>query len=142
MGERGPIPKREKQRRRRNKESKAETVPFDGAPVEAPPADEKWHKVARDLYLSLAESGQAQFYEPSDWRQAVWLSHETSRFLKAKKRSAMMFNYLWTAWADLLATEGARRRAKLEIERTPPPSEEDEEAATIARLDEYRDRAG
>lgn len=141
MGQRGPIPKRESQRRRRNKESQADQAAFDGQPVEAPPADENWHKVARDLYDSLAESGQAQFYEPSDWQQAVWLAHETSRYLKAKKRSAMMFSYLWTAWADLLATEGARRRAKLEIERTPPPSEEDEEAATIASLDEYRERA-
>jgi len=141
MGQRGPIPKRDSQRRRRNEESKADQVTFDGTPVEAPPADENWHKVARDLYESLAESGQAQFYEPSDWQQAVWLAHETSRFLKAKKRSAMMFSYLWDGWADLLATEGARRRAKLEIERTPPPSEGDEEAATIASLDEFRARA-
>lgn len=140
MGVRGPVPKRDGQRRRRNKESKAETVPFDGNPVEAPPAAEDWHPIARRLYESLAESGQAQFFEPSDWQQAAWLAHETSRYLEGSKRSAMMFNYLWTAWAtDLLATEGARRRAKLEIERLGA-AEEDEEATTIARLDEYRDR--
>lgn len=140
MGERGPIAKRNGQRRRRNKESKAETVPFDGAPVKAPPADKNWHKIARDLYLSLAKSGQAQFYEPSDWRQAVWLAAETSRYLKAKKRSAEMFKNLWNGWADLLATEGARRRAKLEIDRTPP-SAEDEEAATVTNLADVRKRA-
>jgi hypothetical protein len=141
MGKRGPIPKREDQRRRRNTESKVDSVPFDGTPVAAPPADEEWHKIARDLYESLAESGQAQFYEPSDWQQAVWLAHETSRYLNSSKRSSMMFNYIWDAWGDLLTTEGARRRAKLEIERTPPASGEDEEAATIASLDEFRARA-
>jgi len=139
MGVRGPVPKRGSQRRRRNKESKAQTAYFDG-PVKAPEPDEGWHPIARRLYESLAESGQAQFFEPSDWQQAAWLAHETSRYLESSKRSAMMFNYLWTAWAtDLLATEGARRRAKLEIERLGA-AEEDEEATTIARLDEYRDR--
>ena len=47
MGKRGPIPKREDQRRRRNTESKADSVPFDGTPVAAPPADGEWHKIAR-----------------------------------------------------------------------------------------------
>jgi len=141
MGKRGPIPKRDDQRRRRNQDSKSESVPFDGTPVAAPPADPEWHPLARGLYDALPESGQSQYFEPSDWQYAIWLAHETSLYLRSSKRSSMMLQTLMSGWADLMITEGQRRRSKLEIDRTPPPAEEDEDAATITSLDEFKARA-
>lgn len=139
MGERGPVPKRKSQRRRRNKESKPDSVPAQtAAAVKAPPALKDWHAGAKRWYKSLAESGQAQFYEPSDWEAARLIAGELSVYLRSKKRSAMMFSYLWSAMTDLLTTEGARRRLKLEIDREQP-SEGDEDA-DVAKLDDYRDR--
>jgi hypothetical protein len=141
MGERGPVPKRNSQRRRANKESEAETAPALTAKVDAPSAVKTWHPAAKRWYESLRESGQAQFFEPSDWQAAQLVAGELSVYLRGKKRSAMMFSHLWAAMTDLLTTEGARRRLKIEIERDPSVDPEAEEAATIARLDEYRQRA-
>lgn len=141
MGERGPIPKRDSQRRRRNKESKAETVAYDGTVTDAPLAVSAWHPAAKRFYEALPESGQTKFFEPSDWQAAQLLMGELSVYLRSKKRSAMMWSHIWAGINDLLSTEAARRRVKLEVERTPPPSEDDEDAATITSLDEFRDRA-
>lgn len=140
MGSRGPVPKRSTQRRRTNKESEPEVAPVVAPPVAVPPAEEHWHPSATSWYEALAESGQAQFFEPSDWAAARIVAGQLSEFLRAEKRSAMMFSHLWSAMTDLLTTEGARRRLKIEIDRGAG-DEGDDEAATVAKLDEYRRRA-
>ena len=140
MGARGPVPKRNAQRRRRNEESKADTAPALTSEVEAPPVVKSWAPAAKRWYESLAESGQAQFFEPSDWQAAQLVAGELSVYLRSKKRSAMMWSHIWTAMTDLLTTEGARRRLKIEIER-PPVGEDDAEASDVAKLDDYRRRA-
>jgi hypothetical protein len=140
MGERGPVPKRNAQRRRRNKESKAETAPALTGEVEAPPVVKSWAPAARRWYESLADSGQAQFFEPSDWQAAQLVAGELSVYLRSKKRSAMMWSHIWTAMTDLLTTEGARRRLKIEIER-PTADDEGAEDSEVAKLDDYRRRA-
>ena len=129
MGERGPVPKRSSQRRRQNKESK----------VPVPASDPEWHTTAAAWFESLAESGQAQFYEPSDWQAARLIADELTTYLSNDRRSAMMFSHIWSAMTDLLTTEGSRRRVKLEIERDQP--EADDPEAEVTQLDAYRARA-
>lgn len=137
MGARGPIPKRSDQRLGHvtKAEKAAVTQVTVVGSVEVPPADESWHQIAKDWYRSLAESGQAQHYEPSDWQAARLLAHELTRALR-QKVSATLFSALWTAMGDLLTTEGERRRVKMEINRKPPKPEGD--AAKVTRLDDYR----
>ena len=147
MGARGPVPKRSSQRRRRNKESKPQTVKVKTRAKQAPSSPAQlvpqpapngnWHPEAKRWYASLAESGQAHFFEPSDWQAAHFLAGEISTYLRAKKKSAMMFSYIWGAMADMLTTEGARRRVKMEIERQPPETDHPD----VPNLDAYRDRA-
>lgn len=136
MGARGPVPKRSTQRRRRNKESKPEVVKQTVSVIKPPPVNGQWHAIAKDWYRSLAQSGQAQFFEPSDWQAARLVADELSRYLNSTKRSAMMFSYIWSAMGDLLTTEGARRRAKLEVERQVA----DEGGSDVADLNAYRSR--
>lgn len=112
----GPVPKRSSERRRRNKTNEVESAPFAGA-VEQPPGSDSWHEIARAWYASLAESGQAQFYEPSDWQTARYVAEAMTRNLEAPRFSAQMFAAVTSAMTELLTTEGARRRARLEIER-------------------------
>lgn len=118
MGSRGPVPKRTDQRRRVNQpEGGPVTVAEAAVVVSQPDADESWHPLARDWYVSLAESGQAVFYEPSDWRSArVW-----AELLSRQLFSERMNSQIITAWAagatELLTTEGSRRRMRLELER-------------------------
>lgn len=137
-GKGGPVPKRSSQRRRRNKESKPQKVTAPVTAVDQPPVNGKWHPTAKAWYKSLAESGQAQFFEPSDWQAAKILAGELSIYLRSTKRSAMMFAHIWTGMGELLTTEAARRRLKIEIERDQPKGDED---ADVADLDEYRKRA-
>ena len=133
MGARGPAPKRAAERRRRNKESSPESVEAIG-PVDQPEPVDDWHPIAKNWYVSLAESGQAQFYEPSDWTLAQILAESMSRDLNPQPvwigsreegememiaqpiKGASLGAYL-KGMTALMVSEGDRRRAQLEIER-------------------------
>lgn len=115
----GPVPKREDQRRRRNKPDVPTTRAAGASVVERPEADPEWHRIARDWYASLSLSGQAVFYEPSDWQTARYVAESMSRNLSAGRFSAQHFAACMAAMTDLLTTEGSRRRARLELERQP-----------------------
>ena len=138
MGARGPVPKRSDQRLGHRAKAEAEkiTAAPAAAVVKAPDPDPLWHPLARDWFVSLAESGQSRFYEASDWQTARVWAEVLSRQLSADKLSAVMVQ----AWAgsagELLTTEGARRRAQLELQRGGQ-SDEDEDASVTA-LDRYR----
>jgi hypothetical protein len=157
----GPVPKRSDQRRRRNKESKPESVQV-AAPLPAVPVAAKgWHPVARAWYESLGKSGQAVFYEPSDWATAYLLAESMSRELKPQfvgmrtgfdeqgretsdpvietlpMKGASLSAYL-KAMTALLVTEGDRRRASLELDRAPVKKPAD--GSDVAELDAYRRR--
>jgi len=171
VGARGPIPKREAQRRRRNKTATATKKtaakkttsaratnakpPRRAANVAIPKADPKWHAGAQRWYASLQKSGQSSFYEPSDWAMAWLIAESISRDLKPQvvgvneetgepvfaiipMKGASLAAYL-KAMTALLATEGDRRRAGLELERasvgTDVPA-----ASDVPRLSDYRDR--
>jgi len=165
MGARGPAPKRDAERRRRNKKNttkgksgvKAEKAKTD-ATSELAEGQEKpnsqWHPVAKKWYVSLATSGQHEFYEPSDWAVAYLIAESISRDLKPQvvgitdsgkvvkssipMKGASLAAYL-KAMTALMVTEGDRRRAGLELEREaakPPPK-----PARVRSLDEYRKRA-
>lgn len=150
----GPVPKRSDQRRRRNKpEPGAEIVKAAAGdePLWLEPS-ETWHPIAREWYCSLAASGQSQFYEASDIATAFYVAEAMSRNLQATREkdketgewvtvgrfSAQLFASVMSAMTDLLTTEGARRRARVELERGPAPAE----PASITALDEYRKAAG
>ena len=131
MGSRGPVPKHSDQRRRTNS-PKAETVPVLPRQIDAPPADPDWHPTALAFYESLAISGQAVFYQPSDWAVAVLVAESMSRDLGEQVvgttdsghvikdtiplKGASLAAYL-KAFSVLMVTEGDRRRAQLELER-------------------------
>lgn len=138
MGVRGPIGKRSTaQAGHRTKAEKAEveTVAVSDDPVEMPEPNPEWHPIARDWYVSLSQSGQARFMEPSDWAGARYVAEAVSQNLKGDKFSAMLFSSVWSAMNDLLTTEGARRRVKLEIDRG---GQADETPAGVAVLNDYR----
>lgn len=137
MAKSGPVPKRSAERRRRNKEAgPIDSVEMPALEVEQPPADENWHPIALDWYRSLAESGQSRFYEPSDWQTARYVADAMSRNLDTTRFSAQLFAAIMSAMTELLTTEGARRRARMEIERG---AGQEEKPAGVTALDDYRD---
>lgn len=114
----GPIPKRSEERIRRNKVEGLEKVAVIGT-VRRPPLDmPDAHPVTVDLYRSLSDSAQSRFYEPSDWQYAKFCMHFVDNILKQGRPSAQLLAAVQTMLADLLVSEGARRRVRLEIERS------------------------
>ncbi|MFQ6194864.1 hypothetical protein [Streptomyces sp. NPDC000405] len=82
-----------------------------------PDPDPGWHPVASDWFTSLGASGQSQFYEPSDVAVARYVAEAMSRNLNNSRFSAQLFAAVSSAMTDLLTTEGARRRVRIELER-------------------------
>jgi hypothetical protein len=154
MGAHGPIPKRSEERRRANKpETPIDAVDVAG-PVEIPPANPKWHPTAKRIYESLRTSGQAKFYEPSDWSAAYLLAESLSRDLKPQVvafdkvtskviracvplKGPSLAAYL-KGFAALGVTEGDRRRMGIEIDRKPSAPK----LAGVTVMDDYRGIGG
>jgi len=140
MGTRGPIPKRSTERRRRNTPAAGEITKSAGSKrVPVPRADPDWHPLARRWYNALSRSGQARFYEPSDWAFAYSLADDLSYYKSAERRSGQMLASIYAGMERLLTTEGDRRRASLELER---PGEAEEAPAGVTALDDYRAALG
>lgn len=136
MGTRGPVPKRTSQRLGHvTKAEKAAATPVKVVGVvEVPPADESWHDLAKDWYQSLSDSAQAQLMEPSDWAAARLVAAEMTRML-AEPPNAALLGKIWSAMGELMTTEGARRRLKVEVERRRLAAA----PAPVAKMDDYRD---
>lgn len=154
MGERGPVPKRESQRRRTNKPERPTVHAVTTPSVTVPDADPNWHPVALRWFESLAQSGQAAFYTASDWATAFVVAESMSRELKPQPlvvgrgedatvemvsmppKGASLAAWL-KAMSSLMVTEGDRRRAGLELDRAVGG---EEATGDVSELDEYRQR--
>lgn len=142
MGDRGPVGKRAAERLgHRAKDDKPDTAPAGGRTVvKQPPGDPSWHEIAKTWYRSLAHSGQSVFYEPSDWATAIVIAEQISRELQPKivgldkwgnavvesaPISGQSLSGILKGMTALLATEGDRRRAQLELSRRKDDEAED-----------------
>jgi len=143
MGARGPVAKRSEERRRRNKPDGPELVQAPSGPPsdlpDLPEPDHNWHEIAVDWYLSLRDSGQAAFYQASDWATARYAAELMSRLLNSDRApNGQLVAALNSVMGSLLTTEGDRRRARIELERRP----DGPKLASVSPLDAYRDIAG
>lgn len=104
-----------------------------GAPQRA--VEDGWHPIAADWYRSLSDSGQAVYFQPSDWAAARYVAEVMSRNLNAGRFSAQLFAACWSAMGELLTTEGARRRVRIEVEAETGEPEQD---ASVTAIEDYR----
>ncbi len=133
----GPVPNRSDQRRRRNKVEidKAPLAVADGI-VRGPECPPEVSGLAREWYESLRTSGQSVYYADSDWTSARIIARAIEKF--EERPTAHMLTAILSGFGSLAATEGDRRRLKIELERAPE-IDADEEAA-VAEIDEWRAR--
>jgi len=120
MGARGPVPKRSSERmghRTKAELAGTDVVKIPAPIVDQPPADPAWNTLAREWYEALAASGQAIFFEPSDWAAARYLAVVMTKNIEAQRFNQQLFGAVWAAMNDLMTTEGSRRRLRLELER-------------------------
>jgi len=103
-------------------------------------------------YESLSKSGQSEGYEASDWSTAWVAAESMSRELQPQPLvvagvvemvslppKAATFAAWLKACTALMATEGDRRRMRLELERS---GGKPEEAPGVSKLDDFRSRFG
>lgn len=145
MGARGPIGKRSEERmgHRSKDEQDSITKAPSGAPgdlPDLPDADPLWHPIASDWYLSLRESGQAAFYQPSDWAVARYAADLMSKVLMSERGpNGQLVAALNSVMSSLLTTEGDRRRARMELERKPAAKQG---SASVTAIADYRSSIG
>ena len=128
---------------RSKQEKDSVTKAPSGAPVdlpELPDADPLWHPIASDWYLSLRESGQAAFYQPSDWAVARYAADLMSKVLTSERGpNGQLVAALNSVMSSLLTTEGDRRRARMELERKPAGKQA---PASVTAIADYRSSIG
>lgn len=87
MGDRGPVPKRSEERRRRNKvhsdgmeTEQVDMTDFDGGNVvHAPEPNPEWHPAALAIWQATVESGQSIYFEKSDWTILAFLCSQLTQ---------------------------------------------------------------
>lgn len=138
----GPPPKKDAERRRRNKSGTDEKSHIPATvvnvdellvgEVEIPEPDEDWHPIALMMYESVMKSGQVIWMEPSDWAALYLMCESISRDLEPQVvgiteegdvvkdtiplKGASLNAYL-KGMASLMMLEGDRRRLRIELER-------------------------
>lgn len=144
MGARGPVPNRSEdlsRTRDAGRGGRPEITQGELRPVNIPEADPDWHPIAHMLWEGLQTSGQAGWYQQSDWAFAYSLMEDLTRYKEPLtdrdgneyfKRSGQMLQTIYAAMERLLVTEGDRRRARIEL---TAPSTEDEDAAVLTLAD-------
>lgn len=110
-----PIPKREDQRRRRNLAPSSDHAPI--GEVKIPGTPRAWHPLAKEMFNSLKASGQSRFYAQSDWAYAKVVCARMSQLLFENVTSGSAWAPVDSGLARLMATEGDRRKMRLELVR-------------------------
>lgn len=144
----GPVPNRSEdlaRPRSRKGGDRTEVTKGTMRPVEIPEMDPDWHPIAKMLWQSLEQSGQADFYQQSDWAFAYSICEDLTRYKEPLvnqatgelyfKRSGQMLATIYSAMERLLVTEGDRRRVRIELQ--PPEPEGDD--ATLVVLKSYEE---
>jgi len=133
MATKGPVPKRSDQRHGHRAKADADNITriTETDEIFGPPLDlEGVHPLASDWYDGLRRSAQADLFQPSDWSTARVWTELLSRALNQGDRPSAVLVAAWASGAtELLTTEGARRRMRLELDR---PQKADADAVRAA----------
>lgn len=138
----GPVPKRSTERRRRNKPeggiARAANTVVDPLGPEIPVELGITDPLALAWYASLRTSGQAAYYTDSDWTSAWVVARAIEKF--SERPAAGLMQAILQGMGNLLATEGDRRRVRMELERAT--DEDPEELAAVADFEAYQRKLG
>lgn len=102
--------------------------------VTVPREKTEWVPDAKRWYKSLKTSGQADFYQDSDWALAVFLCDEISYYRKAARRSPEMLKTILVGMEKLLTSESDRLKARVELSAPAKPTL----SAAVVAIDSYR----
>jgi len=136
----GPVPNREddlsRPRSRRSPDNKVTRGVLK--PVVKPAARPEWEPFVREFYDSIGESGEADFYQNSDWHYARIVCDQLHAHYQSGMRSGQMFQSIMAAMTSLLVTEGERRRVKIELTEPKPTGP----TAAVTAISDAKSRLG
>jgi hypothetical protein len=133
----GPVPKRSDERIRRNKpDVPIEKVLVSGHVGIPDLGLDDPHEITTGLYSALIASAQSKYFEDSDWAYARFTLHFVDKLVKSPRPSGQMLATVHSMMSDLLVSEGARRRFRIEIERAAEGA--DDNVVDIATLFKQR----
>jgi hypothetical protein len=112
----GPVPK--SQRMSHAALAVSSSHASKGTPVEWPGPQLVWPDSVKDVYLSLRESGQSNFFEQSDVAMAYLACEILTRGFD--RHSAVMIQTGCNILDDLASTVGARKRMRIELDNGKP----------------------
>ena len=133
---RGPVPKRDSERIRRNKpDVPMATIHAIGA-VKVPELGlDDPHTITQQLWDSMCSSAQSKYYEDSDYAYArMTLYFINQQIQKGGRVNGQVLATVASMLSDLLVSEGSRRKVRVEVEREVKR----ENITDIAQL--FRDR--
>lgn len=111
-----------------------------GAVLVVPSPDPHWHPNATRFYEALRMSGQSAFYEGTDWalgwHVALMLNQNANN--PGAPNAAALLGQILKGAESLLATEGARRRVRLELQRPGKGAESGGEDSAVTAMEAYR----
>ena len=133
---RGPVPKPESQRRRRNKPGSygaAEPVLADQT-GEQPPLGFEAHELVADMWSALARSVEGRFYSAADWQRARLELWYADRVMTAGQvPSANMWATIQRGLDGLLVSPAVKRRAGIELRPQGVDADEDAAVSMVGR---------
>lgn len=130
----GPIPERTEFLAEPRKAERGDVTKGTLREVTIPTGDPAWHPVAMRMWDAMKRSGQADFYQDSDWAFAYSLMDDLSYYKSSGKRSGQMLQSIYSAMERLLLTEADRRRARIELSEP----EDQGEAASVTAINNAR----
>ena len=135
---RGPVPKPESQRRRRNKPGSygaAEPI-LAGQADEQPPLGFEAHELVVDMWSALGRSVEGQFYSAADWQRARWELWYANRVMTAGVApTANQWTTVQRGLDELLISPAVKRRDGIELRRHGVDADED---AAVSMVGRYR----
>lgn len=104
---------------RKRKERGSTVTKGTSIPATMPNPDDAWCSTARLVWDSMTESGGAAYYESSDYAVLYMACDQIDHlYQQGARRSPEYLRVIMQTLGTLLATEGDRRKLRIELERT------------------------
>jgi hypothetical protein len=102
--------------------------------VIVPREDPSWHPRAKRIFKAMRSSGQADFFQDTDWAFAMFLMDEVTTYANATRKSSQMLQTILDGLGRLMLTEVDRRKARIELQEPEP----EQVGAEVVAIADYR----
>lgn len=139
-GRDGPPPKAPSKRRRANTPASYGLAKptVGGNAGDRPELGFDAHQMVVDMWNSLANSVEGQFFSEGDWQRARWeLFYANELFMGHRQMTPVAWNAVQHGLNELLLSPADKRRAGIELKKL---AVDDDEVAAVDQIAEYKGR--